>query len=167
MNGKLASFRNLLLMPIGHLSGHRTGHMRDAFRYPHVPEWRGAPPVRRARTSRPNVHRSGLRRTSQGRSASAPPFRIANRARASRDGTQCAADSEKTVRQIKLSADGRWENNPDSAELHCGYGSVTHELGLEDNRPPTKTPSTPISAGWTPPNSSTGSSSFAIRRRGR
>ncbi|MBR0826156.1 hypothetical protein JQ596_11450 [Bradyrhizobium manausense] len=42
--------------------------------------------------------------------------------------------SAKTVRYIKLGAGGRWENSLDRAELHFGYGSVTHELALEGNR---------------------------------
>ncbi|RXH41895.1 hypothetical protein [Bradyrhizobium zhanjiangense] len=42
--------------------------------------------------------------------------------------------SATTVRYIKLGAGGRWENSLDRAELHFGYGSVTHELAREGNR---------------------------------
>ncbi|WP_129590886.1 hypothetical protein [Bradyrhizobium shewense] len=42
--------------------------------------------------------------------------------------------SATTVRYIKLGAGGRWENSLDRAELHFGYGSVSHELAVDCNR---------------------------------
>ncbi|MCA1471257.1 hypothetical protein I6F09_25675 [Bradyrhizobium sp. IC3195] len=42
--------------------------------------------------------------------------------------------SATTVRYIKLGAGGRWESSLDRAELHFGYGSVSHELAIEGDR---------------------------------
>lgn len=42
--------------------------------------------------------------------------------------------SANTVRYIKLGKGGRWEHSLDVGELRFGYGSLTHELALEDDR---------------------------------